>query len=452
METSSLMFVKQRRSPFKGMPVGPRHFEPGQRQFITIRRTDVSVFLVEPAPQRGTGKSTQSDLPARTVPARQSKIENPKAEGPCAHFPLPFMRFLWEYLNSQFRPRVCSSQAIHLTVGVGGRRLASIKNLTIKEVLELVRPDLLRVEEEFGVQTSTGVRPIQEIGQYLQEGGGKRLRPALVLLSSRLCGYQGMAAVRLGAVVEMIHTATLVHDDVIDDADRRRGRPSTNIRWGNPMSVLAGDWLYMQAFNIALAERNFRILDVLIRLTQVMVEGELLQLTCLRKLTVTEEEYLELAYRKTACLFSASLRLGALLGGRCEEEETQLGLYGINLGLAFQLIDDVLDFTSSEEVLGKPIGNDLREGKMTLPLIYLLQRCTPEEASKVSRVLEDGGFVSVQFAEILDLVEHYETLRAARDKAQDFSEKARSFLEGFPNSPYKDALRSLPDFILERES
>ena len=332
------------------------------------------------------------------------------------------------------------------------QRLASLKNLTIKEVFELVRPDLQRVEEEFGVQTSSGVHPITEIGQYLQAGGGKRLRPALVLLSSKLCGYDGLAAIRLGAVVEMLHTATLVHDDVIDQADTRRGRPSTNSRWGNHMSVLAGDWLYMQAFNIALTERNFRILDVLIRLTQVMVEGELLQLTCLRKLTVTEEEYLELAYRKTACLFSACLRLGALLGDKSEDEEKQLGLYGINLGLAFQLIDDVLDFTSSEEVLGKPIGNDLREGKLTLPLIYLLQRCTPEEAHKVSRVLEEGEFHSVRFSEILDLIEHYGTLQAAQEKAQEFSDKARGFLEGFPNSPFKDALRSLPDFILERES
>ena len=330
--------------------------------------------------------------------------------------------------------------------------MASIKNRTIKEVFELVRPDLQQVEEEFGLQTASGVRPITEIGQYLQEGGGKRLRPALVLLSAKLCGYEGLASIRLGAVVEMIHTATLVHDDVIDQADTRRGRPSTNSRWGNHMSVLAGDWLYMQAFQISLPERNFRILDVLIRLTQLMVEGELLQLTCLRKLTVTEEEYLELANRKTACLFSACLRLGALLGGKDENAEMQLGQYGINLGLAFQLIDDVLDFTSSEDVLGKPIGSDLREGKLTLPLILLLQRCTREEARKVSRVLDEGGFHSVQFAEILDLIERYGTLRAAREKAQDFSDKARGYLEGFPDSPYKDALRSFPDFILERES
>ena len=329
--------------------------------------------------------------------------------------------------------------------------MASVKILTFKEVLELIRPDLLRVEAEFGVQDHHG-RPPDHRNRPISSGRrGKRLRPALVLLAAKLCGYEGLAGVRLGAVVEMIHTATLVHDDVIDEADTRRGRPSTNSRWGNPMSVLAGDWLYMQAFNIALNERNFRILDVLIRLTQVMVEGELLQLTCLRR-PISEEEYLELAYRKTACLFSACLRLGALLGGKNEEEETRLGLYGINLGMAFQLIDDMLDFTSSEEVLGKPIGNDVREGKLTLPLIYLLQRCTPEEARKVSQVLDEGGFQSVPFAEILSLIDHYGTLQAARGKAQDFSDKARTFLEGFPDSPFKDALHSLPDFILERES
>jgi len=330
--------------------------------------------------------------------------------------------------------------------------LASIKNLTGKEIFELVRADLQKVEKEFCEESVSSVQPITEIGQYLQVSGGKRLRPALVLLSAKLCGYEGAAAIRLGAVVELIHTATLVHDDVIDGAEIRRGRPSTNSRWGNHMSVLAGDWLYMQAFNTALAERNFKILDLLIGLTQVMVEGELLQLTCLRKMDVTEDGHLELAYRKTACLFSASVRLGALLGGKSEDEEALLGSYGVNLGLAFQLIDDVLDFTSSEEVLGKPTGSDLREGKLTLPIIYFLRRCTPEEARKVSRVLEEGGYHSVSFSEILDLIRRYKTLEATRERAQDFAEKAKHCLDGFPNSLYKDALRSVPDFIVERES
>ena len=329
--------------------------------------------------------------------------------------------------------------------------MESIKNISGKEIFDLVRADLLKVEEECCQQSVSSVRPITEIGQYLQVSGGKRLRPALLLLSSKLCGYEGPSAIRLAAVMELIHTATLVHDDVIDEAGTRRGRPSTNSRWGNPMSVLAGDWLYMQAFNIALGERNFKILDVLIGLTQLMVEGELLQLTHLHKINVTEGDYLELAYRKTACLFSACVRLGALLAGKNEETEIKLGSYGANLGLAFQVIDDLLDFTSSEEKLGKPIGSDLREGKVTLPLIYLLPRCRPEEVEKVYRVLEEGGFHSVQFFEIQELIERYGALRAARDKARKFAQLARNSLDGFPDSQYRDALRSLAEFILERQ-
>ena len=330
--------------------------------------------------------------------------------------------------------------------------MATIKNFTGREIFDLVREDLQKVEEEFCLEIVSSVRPITEIGEYLQVSGGKRLRPALVLLGSKLCGYQGPAAVRMGAVVELIHTATLVHDDIIDEADTRRGRPSTNSRWGNHLSVLAGDWLYMQAFNVALGERNFKILDLLIGLTQVMVEGELMALSYLRKLSVTEDEYLDLAYRKTASLFSACLRLGAILGQRSEEEEMKLGEFGTNLGLAFQLIDDLLDFTSSEAKLGKPVGNDLREGKLTLPLIYLLRNCHPDETAKVSTVLEEGGFHSVSFEEILEIVRRRGTLRAARQKAQHFAELATRSLTGFPESPYKDALRSLAEFIVERES
>jgi octaprenyl-diphosphate synthase len=195
----------------------------------------------------------------------------------------------------------------------GEKRLASINNLTGREIYDLVRSDLQKVEEEFCSQSVSSVQPISEIAEYLQGSGGKRLRPALVLLSSKMCGYQGYPVIRLSAVVELIHTATLVHDDIIDGAETRRGRPSANHRWGNHMSVLAGDWLYMQAFNVALAERNFKILDLLIGVTQVMVEGELLQLTHLHKVEVTEEDYLELADRKTAMLFSICLRLGAVL-------------------------------------------------------------------------------------------------------------------------------------------
>ena len=329
--------------------------------------------------------------------------------------------------------------------------VASAGNITVKEIFDLVRPELAQVEEEFGRQTLSSVQPITEIGQYLQNGGGKRLRPALVLLASKLCGYEGPSAIRLGAVVEMIHTATLVHDDIIDEAETRRGRPSTNSRWGNHRSVLVGDWLYMQAFNIALAERNFRILDVLIGLTQTMVEGELLQLTLLKRIDVSEDDYLELAYRKTACLFAACLRLGALLGQKGDATEMRLGSYGANLGLAFQLVDDLLDFTSSEERLGKPVGNDLREGKVTLPLIRLLPRCQPEERQKVSQVLEDAGYQRTTLAEIQQLIERYGALELAQLKAREFGSLARQALEGFADSPYKEALHALADFIVDRQ-
>ena len=329
--------------------------------------------------------------------------------------------------------------------------VAATSSITVKEIFELVRDDLAKVEEEISRQTVSSVEPITEMGRYLQDGGGKRLRPMLVLLASKLCGYQGPAAIRLGAVVEMIHTATLVHDDIIDEAQTRRGRPSTNSRWGNHKSVLAGDWLYMQAFNIAVGERNFAILDLLIGLTQLMVEGEMLQLTLLHRLDVTEDNYFDLIYRKTAALLAACLRLGALVGRQDEVAEARLGACGLNLGLAFQLIDDLLDFTSSEQSLGKPVGNDLREGKLTLPLIYLLARCQPEEREKVAEVLTPGGFERVSMAEIQQLVERYGTLEATRAKARELAGRAAREIGGFPNSPYKDALSSLAEFIVDRQ-
>src|SRR5262249_30815095 len=225
-----------------------------------------------------------------------------------------------------------------------------------REVFELLRDDLAAIEREFGRDTASGVTAITEIGEYLRVGGGKRIRPALLLLSAKLMNYEGRGAVRLGAVVEIIHTATLVHDDIIDEAKTRRGRPAANTQWGNSKCVLAGDWLYMQAFKIAVQERNFRILDTLIELTQQMVEGELLQIESLGTL-ITLDEHFDLISRKTACLFSVCRRLGAILAGATAEQESALGKYGHDLGMAFQIVDDVLDLTASEEVLGKPVAS-----------------------------------------------------------------------------------------------
>ena len=225
------------------------------------------------------------------------------------------------------------------------------------------------MERELARDSDSTVQAITEIAGYLREGGGKRIRPTLLLLAARALGYRGRGSVRLGAVVEMVHTATLVHDDIIDAADTRRGRPSANTTWGNSRCVLAGDWLYMQAFRVALDERNFKVLDLLIGLTQQMVEGELLQTETLGRM-VSENEYYDLIYRKTACLFRVSMRLGAVLAEVTDALEEQLGEYGRNLGVAFQIVDDVLDLTANEETLGKPVASDLREGKATLPVIH----------------------------------------------------------------------------------
>src|SRR5579871_6583262 len=221
--------------------------------------------------------------------------------------------------------------------------------LTTNDVFELVRADLQLVEAEIGLESVASVEAVTTIGQYLYAAGGKRLRPALLLLCARALGSTGgPSAIRMGAVVEILHAATLVHDDVIDQAETRRGRPSTNVQWGNHTCVLAGDWLYMQAFQIALRERNFHILDLLIALTQLMVEGELLQLEFIGKIAISEADYMELVDRKTASLFSACARLGAMTGGADDSTETRLGEYAWNLGMAFQMVDDVLDFTAHE--------------------------------------------------------------------------------------------------------
>src|ERR1700751_5732535 len=215
------------------------------------------------------------------------------------------------------------------------------------EVFDLLRDDLAAIEQAFFSQSTSDVEVITDLAQYLIAGGGKRIRPLLLLLSAKALGCNSPSRIRLGAVVEMLHTATLVHDDIIDEADTRRGRPSSNTTWGNSKCVLAGDWLYMQAFSSALEERNFRVLELLISLTQQMVEGELLQMQKLGHL-INEEEYFDLIFRKTAYLFSLSMQLGAAISNASPEIESSLGEYGRNLGLAFQIVDDVLDLTATD--------------------------------------------------------------------------------------------------------
>ena len=319
-----------------------------------------------------------------------------------------------------------------------------------REVFELLRDDLAAIEREFGRDTVSGATAITEIGEYLRGGGGKRLRPALLLLSAKLFNYEGRGAVKLGAVVEIIHTATLVHDDIIDEAKTRRGRPAANTQWGNSKCVLAGDWLYMQAFKVALQERNFRILDALIDLTQQMVEGELLQMEKLGRL-ISLDEHFDLIYRKTACLFSVCMRMGAILGGATPEQEDQVARYGRDLGMAFQIVDDVLDLTASESVLGKPVASDLREGKVTMAVIHALERCTPEQRARIATVLEQRAFDGVTHSEILAILNAYRSLDAASTLANQYAESARKAICTFPDSEIKRALLWAPEFVVARE-
>jgi octaprenyl-diphosphate synthase len=321
---------------------------------------------------------------------------------------------------------------------------------TAKEVFDLLRDDLVAIEQEFERLSTSGVDSITEIAGYLREGGGKRIRPALLLLASKSLGYTGNSGIRLGAVIEMVHTATLVHDDIIDLADTRRGRPSANTEWGNSKCVLAGDWLYMQAFRVALEERDFRILDLLIGLTQQMVEGELLQMERLGS-ALSEQEYYELIYRKTACLFRVSMQLGCVLGGASPQLEEQLGEYGRNLGLAFQIVDDVLDLTASEEVLGKPTASDLREGKATLAVVHALRNGAPEERADILAVIEDQSFDRIGHERIVAILQRHGSLDYAMQIAYEHAEAARKNLSALPDSEFKRALLWVPDFVVARE-
>jgi octaprenyl-diphosphate synthase len=321
---------------------------------------------------------------------------------------------------------------------------------TAKEVFDLLSDDLRAIEREFGSDAVSSVAAITEISGYLREGGGKRIRPSLLLLSAKSQGYIGDGMIRLGAVVEMVHSATLVHDDIIDAADTRRGRPSANTTWGNAKCVLAGDWLYMQAFRVALDERNFRVLDLLIGLTQQMVEGELLQMEKLGK-SISGDEYNSLIYRKTACLFEVSMRLGSVLALASEATEQRMGDYGRSLGMAFQIVDDVLDLTATEEVLGKPVASDLREGKATLAVIHALEHGSDAERAAIQTVLTDQNFEVVTHAEILTILTRHGSVDYAMNAAFQYAEAARAALADLCDSDFKRALLWVPDFVVARD-
>jgi octaprenyl-diphosphate synthase len=320
----------------------------------------------------------------------------------------------------------------------------------LKDVVRLIEEDLARVEALFAEQLQSQIALVGEMGRYVRDGGGKRIRPALLLLAARLCGHRSEREVLLGAVVEFIHTATLLHDDIIDEAPLRRGRSTVNSRWGNDATVLLGDLLYAKSMSMALTQENLPVLRLLSDVTVKMTEGELVEIERRNDTRVSEEDHIELVRRKTACLFSACTQIGGLLAGVDPPHERALASFGMNLGICFQLVDDLLDFEGDERTLGKPVVNDLREGKLTLPAIYMLRRPEGRGAACVRLILEDSGFERVTPQELVRLAREEGALDDARRKAESYAQAARRDLAGFEPSPYRDALLAAPEFVLGR--
>src|SRR5687767_10828354 len=336
-------------------------------------------------------------------------------------------------------------------------RLTSLSNAAQKtrvdlvQMFEPVREDLAAVEREFERQVQSQVDVIPEIGKYIQKSGGKRVRPAVLLMAARLCGYTGPRAILNAAVVEFIHTATLVHDDIIDDAEVRRGQKAVHSRWGNDVTVLAGDFLYIKSMAMALTQDTLDVVRLLCDVTLRMIEGELYQLTKNGVVDLTEDEHFDIIRRKTAYLFGGCAQIGGMLGEVGEEGELALREYGFNLGVMFQLVDDLLDFTGVSDILGKPIGGDLREVKITLPIIHLLQHGGPEASDLIRHAVRDRDITPEKWARLKALLADHRSTDYAYERAVEFGEAAKRQLRIFAPSPERDALMALADYVLLRD-
>ena len=320
----------------------------------------------------------------------------------------------------------------------------------MEEVLAIIREDLQRVEEEFRRRLKSRVPLITQIAEHLVKSGGKRLRPAFLILSAKLCGYDGDAHIPLAGAIEFIHTATLLHDDVIDNAEVRRGNPSANTLWGNEASVLVGDFLFSRSFSMMVEVGDMRVLEIVAQATTHLAEGETLELVKTADLETTEEENLELIVQKTASLISAATRVGAVLGGAPPEQEEALAEYGLQVGIAFQLVDDCLDYAGQAEALGKGVGVDLREGKVTLPLIHTLKNCTQEERRRIRDVMLAEELDQRGLGQVLDLVQKYGGISYTMGRAREYVERGKEALSLFPPSTEREALLSLADYVLKR--
>ncbi len=320
----------------------------------------------------------------------------------------------------------------------------------LEPLLRLVQDEMAQVNEIILSQARSDVALIPELAQHLINSGGKRLRPMLTIGAAKLCGYGGEGHIKLAAAVEFMHTATLLHDDVVDESDMRRGKKSARLLWGNQASVLVGDFLLGQAFRMMVDVGSLGALKILSEASAVIAEGEVMQLAASKNLGTTEENYLAVIVAKTAALFSAAAEIGAVITGRSAAEQAALRLYGTNIGLAFQLIDDALDYSGEAASLGKRVGDDFREGKITLPVVLSYRRGSPEERAFWRRTLQDGAIEESDLAEAIALMHRHNAIEETIQRACHYGQEAREALHIFPKSEARSALLDAVDFSISR--
>jgi octaprenyl-diphosphate synthase len=323
--------------------------------------------------------------------------------------------------------------------------------MSVKQIAHLIAADLERVEEAIATHLDTDVRFISDVSNYVLSSGGKRIRPVLLILCARLGNYTGERVYDLSTVIEFLHTATLLHDDVIDKAHLRRGNPTVNSRWGNEISILIGDYLYAKAMELALQDKDFLVMETVSKVTKEMAKGQIIETLKQWDLTISEADYYRIISLKTAALFEASCTIGALVAGFSPQQRGRIAAFGHHLGLAFQMADDTLDFVAPEATLGKPVNNDLKEGKITLPIIAAVQQASAAEIERMSTYLHNAAATEADFQDIIAILRKYDTLQTTLHKAQAHIVQAKAQLRGFASSPALDTLYILSDYVAARD-
>lgn len=323
--------------------------------------------------------------------------------------------------------------------------------MSLQQLISPITSDLKRVEEAINVHLESDVGFIGDVARYVLSSGGKRIRPVLLILSARLCHYIGERIYDLSAVIEFIHTATLLHDDVIDNSHLRRGNPTVNSRWGNEISILIGDYLYSKAMSLALADKDHLVMKTISDVTIEMAKGQVIETLKQRDLGITEDDYYRIISAKTASLFAACCTIGAVLGGVSAQQRARVMAFGYDLGLAFQMADDTLDFVAPQAKLGKPVYNDLKEGKITLPIIAALQQATSHEAKTIADYLHSKAVTEADLQDVMAILHQYNTLQTTMAKAQEHITRAKQHLREFAPSAALQTLHALADYVVARD-